>query len=120
MPTAGIDQRAHTSCIRGPQEAVAGLLSQSCIATGVLRISVIESVRGISSTASRPKSMCSLGEACTLLIMFMPSKSTGLVLALRSLNSYEVGRSVGVGSDDLDSSTKDTVRGLGDRCPAGL
>lgn len=53
-------------------------------------------------------------------MMFIPSRSTALVLALRSLKSYEFGSSVGVGSDGLLSLTKDTVRGLGDRCPTGL
>jgi hypothetical protein len=54
-------------------------------------------------------------------MIFMPSISTSLVLGLLpSLKSYDVGRSVGVGSDGLLSLTKDTVRGLGDRCPTGL
>ena len=53
-------------------------------------------------------------------MMFMPSKSTRLVLPPGSLKVYEVGSSVGEGSDGLQSSAKDTVRGSGDRCPTGL
>lgn len=60
------------------------------------------------------------GDVCTLVMMFMPSRSTSLVLPLRSLKSYEVGKSVGVGSEGLVSLTNDTMRGLGDRCSTGL
>jgi hypothetical protein len=81
---------------------------------------MIDSVCGTSSTVSRSRPMLSPGEVRILLMMFMPSRSTRFVLSLCSLKSYEVGSSVGVGSDGLQSSTKDTVRGLGDRCPTGL
>ena len=81
---------------------------------------MIDSVRGTSSTASRSRPMLSPGKVRMLLMMFMPSKSTRLVLPSGSLKVYEVGSSVGEGSDGLQSSTKDTVRGSGDRCPTGL
>lgn len=75
---------------------------------------------GISSTGSRSRFRFMVGDVCTPVIMFMPSRSTNFVLLLRSLKSCEVGKSVGVGSEGLVSLTKDTVRGLGDRCSTGL
>lgn len=75
---------------------------------------------GISSTDSRSRSTFMVGDVHTSAMMFMPSRSTNLVLPLRSLKSYGVGRSVGVGSAGLLSVTKDTVRSFGDRCSTGL
>lgn len=75
---------------------------------------------GISSTGSRSRSKFMVGDVRTSVTMFMPSRSTNLVLPLRSLKSYEVGNSVGVSSAGLLSFTKDTARGLGDRCSTGL
>jgi len=82
-------------------------------------ISVMVSA-GISSTGSRSRSRFRVGDVRISPMMFMPSKSTSLVLPLRSLKSYDVGKSVGVASAGLLSVTNDTVRGLGDRCSTGL
>ena len=120
MLTAGADHRSHTSCIKGPQEAVAELFSQSCMATWRSRwISVMVST-GISSTGSRSTLRFVADGVCAPVMMFMPSRSTNLMLPLCSPKSYEAGKSSGVGSEGLVSSTKFTVRDLGDRCSTGL